>query len=357
MRKTTLVTALLCAVAPLSYALPVKVVGTVPVSIEMQSQARHGRSLLQHPQAKVFSLMRIQLSSEAKQQLKHQVRTELKTANSDTSSASSPSSAEVGMSNVPVLNQGAHGSCVTFANTGAVDAVLSRGDYVSQLCSLALGSYLEEQDSDYPSGWDGSWGSIVLKQLSDYGFINKDNQHQYGCGGLTDYPTYDPSETGKAMSPADYESMSESLNSVVDWTSILSVDDAFGGSYNPDRVLSKVKKALARGERLTFGVGLDVNLGSAGAVGSYHAYHDTWVLTPDIQDDVDNDEIYAGHEMIIIGYDDNAEVTADDGTVNKGLLHLRNSWSEGAGDKGDYYMSYAHFKALTMEVQTVTPAK
>lgn len=97
-------------------------------------------------------------------------------------------------------------------------------------------------------------------------------------------------------------------------------------------------------------------MGGVGALGSYHAHHDTWVLTPEIEDDVNSGEIYAGHEMILIGYDDDATVTADDGTVNKGLLHLRNSWSEGAGDHGDYYMSYAHFKALTMEVQTITPA-
>lgn len=357
MKKTALVTALLCAMAPLSYAQPVKVVGAVPISVEMQSHARHGRALLQATQPQIFSLMRLQLSSDAKQHLKRQVRTALKTANTYSAHQSLPSNIEVGMNNVPVLNQGAHGSCVTFASAGAVDAVLNKGDYVSELCSLTLGSYLESQDEDYPSGWDGSWGSIVLKQFSDYGIVSKDSQHQYGCGGLKHYPVFDPSATGDAMSPTDYQGMSESLTSVVDWSSILKVDDAFGGNYDPNKVLDKVKESLAKGQRLTFGVGLDVALGGAGAVGSYHAYHDTWVLTPQIQEDVDNDEIYAGHEMIIIGYDDDAEVTADDGTVNKGLLHLRNSWSEGAGDKGDYFMSYAHFKALTMEVQTVTPAK
>ena len=67
------------------------------------------------------------------------------------------SSIDLGMNNVPVLDQGSHGTCVTFATTAAVDAVLGKGDYVSQLCNLELGATLE-QFGYYPSGWDGSFG-------------------------------------------------------------------------------------------------------------------------------------------------------------------------------------------------------
>jgi C1A family cysteine protease len=41
-----------------------------------------------------------------------------------------PSSVNLGMNNVPVLDQGRHGTCATFATTAAVDAALGQGDYV-----------------------------------------------------------------------------------------------------------------------------------------------------------------------------------------------------------------------------------
>ena len=61
----------------------------------------------------------------------------------------------LGMNNVPVLDQGSHGTCVTFAITAAIDAALSKGDYISQLCQLELGTYLEPMGYSV-SGWDGS---------------------------------------------------------------------------------------------------------------------------------------------------------------------------------------------------------
>ncbi len=38
-----------------------------------------------------------------------------------------PEKVELGMNGVPVLNQGMHGTCVTFAVTAAVDAALGKG--------------------------------------------------------------------------------------------------------------------------------------------------------------------------------------------------------------------------------------
>ena len=52
----------------------------------------------------------------------------------------------IGMNNVPVLDQGRHGSCATFAATGALDAALTKPSgelgYISQLCNLDLGNYV-----------------------------------------------------------------------------------------------------------------------------------------------------------------------------------------------------------------------
>ncbi len=183
--------------------------------------------------------------------------------------------------------------------------------------------------------------------------VSLDNQRQNSCGGLNEYPVSSYA-TGSAMSENDYANMSESISSL-DWTPIVSTEDALAKdkTISPDEVLDQVKTSLATGSRVTFGVLLDVYYGSNGAVGTHHKYHDTWMLTPEIEQDAKDGYINAGHEMIIIGYDDNAEVSSSDGTVNKGLLTLRNSWGTGAGDNGNYYMSYDHFKALALEAQTL----
>lgn len=350
MKHSFLGSVLLCALSTTTMASPVTIVGTLPVSID--SHSRHARSLQMTP-PKVISLQKLHFSKEAKQHLVKQIHHELNQKKQPKlASATLPSNYLVGMNNTPVLDQGMHGSCVTFANAGAIDAVLAKGDYVSELCSLSLGSYLEKEDSSHYSGWDGSWGPIVLKQMFTYGIVSMDNQHHIGCAGVTEYPRNDAS-TGNAMSTDDYKYLSESIRNTVQWRPILSSDDAFSPRYASDYVLNRVKQTLAQDQRLTFGVGLDVRLGSAGAVGSYKAYHDTWMLTAEIEYDANNDLIEAGHEMIIIGYDDDVVVTTLDGTENKGLLILRNSWGVHAGDRGNFYMSYAHFKALTDEVQIV----
>jgi C1A family cysteine protease len=49
----------------------------------------------------------------------------------------------------------------------------------------------------------------------------------------------------------------------------------------------------------------------------------------------------AGHEVVVIGYDDGQK-----------LLKIRNSWSSDAGDSGNFYMTYAFFNAMAMD-QTV----
>jgi C1A family cysteine protease len=66
----------------------------------------------------------------------------------------------------------------------------------------------------------------------------------------------------------------------------------------------------------------------------------------------DQDKL-GGHEMVIIGYDDNAISTDRDMKVHHGLLTLRNSWGDKAGDHGNYYMSYDFFKKFAMEVQFI----
>lgn len=354
--KNIALSALAMAIAGVTHAADVTVVGTVPTVVANSSAPAHASKSLRNETPNIVLLQKVKLSKRAHQAMLNRLA-HPKTKATFAAKQGYPSQLELGMENVPVLNQGMHGSCVTFANSGAVNALLKKGDYVSELCSLTLGNYLEANDEskEYPSGWEGSWGPIVLKQLFDYGVVSMHNQQSYGCGGLYDYPVWDPSQTGDEMSPEEYGKLSENISDEFKWEPVLNMDDAFNSQLDADQVVNDVKDQLVRGNRVTFGVLLDVRYGSNGALGKYKARYgkDTWMLTDAIKKDFEDQSIEAGHEMIITGYDDDAVVTAPDGTKNKGLFILRNSWGTSAGNKGDYYMTYDHFKLLTLEAQAL----
>ena len=78
---------------------------------------------------------------------------------------------QLGMNGVPVLDQGIHGSCVTFAVTAALDAAIKKGDYISQLCLLQLGNYIEQEEGE-PSGWNGLWNREAFARIDKYGIVN-----------------------------------------------------------------------------------------------------------------------------------------------------------------------------------------
>lgn len=272
-----------------------------------------------------------------------------------------PSNAEVSVIE-KVLNQGQHGSCVTFAVSGALDALIAKGDYVSQLCSLELGSYLEKRSYTY-SGWEGSFGPLVLNQFMTHGIVSMENQKTKGCAGVTKYPLYNESNTGKPITLDEYHELSEPLTvdlrstSYFYWESVLGDNQADFKEYDADKLVAEVKKNLAtkysnREVRLTFGTILPYQMCSVGACGTYHHANDTWALTKSMEREFGDREL-AGHEMMIIGYDDEAVVTDNEGGTHKGLFKLRNSWGATAGDKGNYYITYDFFKRFAMEVQRV----
>ena len=272
-------------------------------------------------------------------------------------SASPNATASVGLSmnNVPVLDQGPYGSCVLFANTAAINAILNKGDHISQLCQLQLGSYLEKTGYN-TSGWNGSLGPVVLAQIDSFGIVSIEQQRQLGCGGLTEYPKtgFVPSSV---ISPEDFHAISTDLHSMIKWSNMLDPYQRFVDKADMVQVLSLVKKSIAAGDRLTFGVLLfDTKLGVVGAVGKHKVSNDTWILTPQIIKDIRENGDYGGHEMIITGFNDNDKAVDDKGNVHKGLLTLRNSWGSGAGDQGDFYMSYDYFKLLAFELQRIRKA-
>lgn len=335
-------------------AQDVHINGTISQTIKVPATATNTHSRMAvSEQAKEIKLLKVELSDHAKKNLAARTKnfSNHLTVNSS-SKTKFPSRIELGMNDVPVLDQGQHGTCVTFATTAAVDAVLNKGDYISQVCQLQLGSYLAENGYG-PAGWDGSWGRLVLSQMESFGIVSKE-QEGLGCGGVNQYPA-DSSTPTSFMSLEEYHQVSEPLSEeLINWSPILDFVQAFDDRLDPNYTLDGVKASLVKGNRVTFGVLLlDFDLGTMGAVGTKAATNDSWVLTPEIARDVYLRPAFGGHEMIITGYDDNAVAVDDQGRQYKGLLKLRNSWGTAIGDKGDFYMSYDFFKLLVIEAQSI----
>ena len=316
---------------------------------------------LNNKQKKIVRLMSISLSPKAKAALTnkltyitaHPFQKNLMTNNG------LPPSKYVGMNGEPVLDQGQWGTCATFATTAAVNVTqaLTDDSMVSQLCNLELGRTLNIPDSD--GGWNGSFGFMVFGQINEYGYLDTRYQKTKSCGGLNDYPTHS-ANNGSPMSAADFATNSIKTFTAHDWTPIVAYDGDFSplNEKQANAALKKVKAALNQGYRVVFGSLLDVSVGQAGASGSYNwALNDVWVMTPKIKDDVKKQVEIGGHEIIIDGYDDNACASYFDENLSVkqqcGLLRIRNSWSEAAGDKGDYYMTYDHFKGMVIEAYAV----
>ncbi len=354
-----------------AFAANVSLQGTIPGVVVLKPENSFNFVSSNSVEEKAVTFQRVILSPEAKRYLAQRVDAAVEQpARLHASLQSLPSAMSLGMNGVPVLDQGRHGTCVTFAVTGALDAALgeqartSGDDHFSPLCSLELGSTLEKQspvdkngEHTYPSGWDGSWASIVLDQIKTHGFITKKYQHSSGCAGVRQYPLMVESDHGKAMAVGDFDSHSEKASGLASYKLIMNSNDAFTPRVDTSVVLEKVKTAIATSHRVTFGTLLDVDQGYNGALGKYKTNNDTWILTPAIAEDAKKGSIEAGHEMIIIGYDDNAEATGPKGEKHKGVLTLRNSWGKRAGDQGNYYMTYDHFKTLVLEAAEFVPVQ
>jgi hypothetical protein len=327
-------------------AQDIKVVGTLEPQYHAPQTLTHGKSA-DH----AIKLLKVELTKPGIEALGARTNTlhsmALKPA------AGLPNKIALGMNDVPVLDQGTYGTCVTFAVTAALNAAFNEGDYISQLCQLQLGNYL--QGTGYlPSGWDGSLGRFALNQIDSFGVISKDQQTSVGCGGLNSYPQNYSEIPDSVMTPEAFHTLSESIeNRGVSWSPILDIYTALG-RVDTTKTLTEIKKALNEQDRVTFGVLLlDFDLGMMGAVGTYHATNDSWILTPEIERDIYLRPEFGGHEMVITGYDDDAVAVDDEGRTHQGLLTLRNSWGAQTGDHGDFYMSYDYFRVLVIEAQRI----
>lgn len=317
------------------------------------------KSLHSSSGTKPVTLFKIELSDHAKHVIHERVIQSLeRNANPDTApstKSSLPKKIQLGMNKVPVLDQGQHGTCVTFAVTAALDAALNKGDYISPLCLLQLGRYFENHNGQL-SGWDGLWGDVALDRVGRFGVINLKNQRQYGCAGVKEYPYQ--STPYSEMPVEDYLQRSEKLSGKVAWGTMFNEKEVTSNTTDTYKKVNDVKTALNEGMRVSFGVLLPrTDLGTVGAVGWHHYFSDTWVLSYDIAQELEYARYFPGHEMVITGYDDDAVAMDNNGHRHFGLLTLRNSWGAYVADWGDFYMSYDFFNALATEAYKIGPVK
>ena len=143
-------------------------------------------------------------------------------------SFSGGSAVDLGMDGVPVLDQGAYGTCVTFASTAALDARIGKGDYISQQCSLALSQGLS---NNY---WDGAYyPGQIIDPLRDNGVVEQSKcpdryPSRYASVSVQDYKNLADAEASAAVAAVTY-------------------------SYSPSANLEGVKKALRSGSRVLTG--------------------------------------------------------------------------------------------------------
>jgi C1A family cysteine protease len=84
--------------------------------------------------------------------------------------------------------------------------------------------------------------------------------------------------------------------------------------------------------------------------GKYHEENDSWVYLPELKTAFETFENISAHELVIMGYDDDAVAIDQNGEAHQGLLILRNSWGPNAGDHGNFYMAYDYFNAFAFDV-------
>ncbi|KTD04792.1 C1 family peptidase [Fluoribacter gormanii] len=326
----------------------VHLIGSIKHTIQPTAESSSNYNGLNNK--KVIQLLKIELSDEAKKLLVRRIKdiaTDRSQAPLSLLNTETPKMVQLAMNHVPVLDQGPHGTCITFAITGALDAVIGQGDYISQLCHLQLGNYLE-QHGYAMSGWDGNYPIAVINQIEQYGIVNKEKQTTIGCGGLTEYPNHSNKKPDSFIDPKEYSTMNELIfGKIVNWSNIYwRISSAW--------TLNEVKEALRSGDRSVFAIMLPrLDLGVVGAVGNYKTKNDTWLITSDVLVGLPN--IQAAHGMIITGYDDNAVAVDNYGKKHTGLLTLRNSWGSNMGNNGEFYMSYDYFRLLTYDVRRFSP--
>ncbi|CAM4487668.1 MAG: hypothetical protein LEGION0403_FIIPPAGN_00388 [Legionella sp.] len=250
---------------------------------------------------------------------------------------------QLGMNNVPVLNQGNNHFDSEYASTAAIDALLGQGDYISQLCFIKLSNYMNPADKGLGFTLYNS-----LSRLENYGYIRKVHQKSAGCEDAdTPFINYE------SYNRLSHNTVKESIM----WFPLLHLRKSLGERVNTEKTLIEVKTAINQEQRVTMAfLAFAKNGNTLGTMGSYHEKNDTWILNTQMKRDLYKFVTMYYHSVVITGYDNDAISVDDTGEKHKGLLTLRGSWGSEAGDQGDFYMSYDYFRVLVIEAQQIVRA-
>ena len=238
--------------------------------------------------------------------------------------ASTAADLETYIDNVPILNQGAWNSCVSNAATLALYDALERGGIQSGfLMSVRYEWYNARMELWAGQDMDltGTWMKSVFEAINDksaYGFMDGiPSEYQYPCGVL------DGTANNHA---ADYwNDMSAFAGGTWDLATLQVSYRSIALYATPDQV----KERLDNGNLVLFSTMVDLAFQSVPSTGVIPLPY-TW--NP-------ND----GHCMLIVGYDDGgygAKYGYDAEGAPIGAFKVRNSWGEGWGDAGFWYLPY-----------------
>lgn len=230
---------------------------------------------------------------------------------------------ELGMNNVPVLDQGMEPTCITFAVTALLNAIKNKGDFISQQCFLQLSETIASYQC--PSAWNGTWGSCLLNQAKQYGVVNnKDCPNEYPnkyAGPISVNQHYDLSNNGQ---------WSYSFN----YTKLKKAND-----------INIIRNNIANNKRVL--VSFLINKYSNTGDPIFEYKNGLWRLPSGTYDSKQvcgySMEKCAGHAVVITGYDDD----------NK-IFRVRNSWGDKLGANGDYFMSYDYLSVMAINAYTIT---
>lgn len=321
-QKRTVVSVLLSTVVGAAYAdenssPAYHIQGSIPFVIQTEETA-NGQMDASGVQGKTIQLMRWTPSLAQKEKTALALQTYQGERDYSTGIIpfkSSPTAVDLGMNNVPVLDQGAYGTCVTFATTAAIDAALGIGDYVDQQCSLELDMALGK------NYWDGAYfATDVLLPLKKYGVVQKNRCNAY-------YPNrYMWISTTEYKARASKTVKMDQIKYISHYP--ISVDDV-RADINAGRRVAIGFGMMADDSDPVSVQGFNINIGGRMKAGGLWACQQPSSWTSYCG------EAYAGHEVLITGYDDSQE-----------LFKIRNSWSTSMGDSGEFYMTYAFFSAM-----------
>lgn len=189
----------------------------------------------------------------------------------------------------PVKDQGQEGSCTAHAGSENLEYLFRKFKNQQPIFSPQFLYYVERQmDNDLP-GDNGSYGRTSVKCMQTY-----------GCCTLASDP-YDPSQMDTAPTDAQLAEAKQYM----------------AGAYHGLHSVDEMKQCIASG--FPFLIGFTVTesfeqIGSDGVMPS------------------PSGSVLGGHEVLVIGYDDNQ---------NGGSFRVRNSWGTGWGLTGDFFMAYA----------------